>query len=113
MGHLIFFILHFIAILFGLWLLVLTLPLHLIYGATRSGGAKSSDEAAPSPKTHVNCPDCRELVRKDARKCKHCGTALVPTVSELGAPQPPGTTPSWLVWASIAGVILIVLLSNR
>lgn len=28
--------------------------------------------------THVRCPDCRELVRSDARKCKHCGTALVP-----------------------------------
>lgn len=28
--------------------------------------------------THVRCPDCRELVRKDARKCKHCGTALIP-----------------------------------
>lgn len=32
----------------------------------------------PSPETHVRCPDCRELVRRDARKCKHCGTALVP-----------------------------------
>ncbi|WP_370877012.1 zinc ribbon domain-containing protein [Acidovorax sp. A1169] len=28
--------------------------------------------------THVRCPYCRELVRNDARKCKHCGTALVP-----------------------------------
>ncbi len=31
-----------------------------------------------TPQTHVRCPDCRELVRADARKCKHCGTALVP-----------------------------------
>jgi hypothetical protein len=31
-----------------------------------------------SPKTHVRCPDCRELVRADARKCKHCGVALIP-----------------------------------
>lgn len=22
----------------------------------------------------VNCPDCRELIRFDARKCKHCGS---------------------------------------
>ena len=28
--------------------------------------------------THVRCPDCRELVRNDARKCKHCGVALTP-----------------------------------
>lgn len=32
----------------------------------------------PSPKTHVKCPDCRELVLKDARKCKHCGCLLIP-----------------------------------
>lgn len=31
-----------------------------------------------SPETHVKCPDCRELVLRDARKCKHCGIALVP-----------------------------------
>lgn len=31
-----------------------------------------------TPETHVRCPDCRELVRHDARKCKHCGTALIP-----------------------------------
>lgn len=32
----------------------------------------------PTPETHVKCPDCRELVLHDARKCKHCGVALVP-----------------------------------
>lgn len=32
----------------------------------------------PQPDTHVRCPECRELVRADARKCKHCGAALVP-----------------------------------
>lgn len=29
-------------------------------------------------KTHVHCSECRELVLRDARKCKHCGSALVP-----------------------------------
>lgn len=33
---------------------------------------------APSPDTHVKCPDCRELVLKDARVCKHCSCKLVP-----------------------------------
>lgn len=23
-----------------------------------------------------NCPDCRELIRFDARKCKHCGSMV-------------------------------------
>ena len=31
-----------------------------------------------SPETHIRCPDCRELVRKDARVCKHCKAALIP-----------------------------------
>jgi len=37
----------------------------------------------PKPSTHVKCPDCRELVLKDARKCKHCGCMLIPE-SEAG-----------------------------
>lgn len=36
------------------------------------------DPLAPSPETHVRCPDCREMVYKDARKCKHCGIPLIP-----------------------------------
>ena len=31
-----------------------------------------------TPKTHIKCPDCRELIIKDARKCKYCGCRLVP-----------------------------------
>lgn len=34
--------------------------------------------AEPTPDTHVKCPDCRELVLKDARVCKHCGCKLLP-----------------------------------
>lgn len=33
---------------------------------------------AVSPETHVRCPDCRELVRADAVKCRHCGCKLTP-----------------------------------
>lgn len=32
----------------------------------------------PSSKTHIKCPDCRELVLRDARVCKHCGLRLEP-----------------------------------
>ena len=28
--------------------------------------------------THVKCPDCREVILAEARKCKHCGTKLIP-----------------------------------
>ena len=24
----------------------------------------------------IRCPDCRELIRFDARKCKHCGSQI-------------------------------------
>ena len=33
---------------------------------------------APTPRTHVKCPDCREFVLKDARVCRHCQCKLVP-----------------------------------
>lgn len=51
--------------------------LHLlcIIGA---GSGRPPDPMVAMRKTHVRCPDCRELVLKDARKCKHCGAALIP-----------------------------------
>ena len=39
MGHIGFIFIHFIAILLGFWLLIITIPLHIIYGGT-SGGKK-------------------------------------------------------------------------
>jgi hypothetical protein len=37
-----------------------------------------NQDPGPSPDTHVKCPDCREFVLRDAKKCKHCGSALIP-----------------------------------
>ncbi len=31
------------------------------------------DQPAPSEQTHRKCPDCAELILKEARVCKHCG----------------------------------------
>lgn len=31
-----------------------------------------------TPDTHIRCPDCKELILKEARVCKHCGCKLVP-----------------------------------
>ena len=36
-------------------------------------------EVVPTPDTHVKCPDCKELVLKEARVCKHCGCKLIPS----------------------------------
>lgn len=44
----------------------------------RSRGAALAAAEQPTPETHVRCPDCRELVRAEARRCKHCGITLIP-----------------------------------
>lgn len=48
---------------------------HGVLGSTVGG---NNIKAAPSTDTHVKCPDCAELVLKEARKCKHCGLTLAP-----------------------------------
>lgn len=62
---------------FGWFLLAMVISplLGFIFCAIASN---KNTPAGPTPDTHVKCPDCRELVLKDARKCKHCGCALVP-----------------------------------
>jgi len=37
-------------------------------------------ESGQSDKTHVNCPACAEKVLRQAIKCKHCGSSLVPEI---------------------------------
>jgi len=39
---------------------------------------KKVSKTEPNPDTHVKCPDCRELVLKEASVCKHCGCKLIP-----------------------------------
>jgi hypothetical protein len=36
------------------------------------------EENSPNSNTHVKCPDCKELVFKEASVCKHCGCKLIP-----------------------------------
>ncbi len=31
-----------------------------------------------TPESHIRCPECRELVRHDATKCRYCGCHLTP-----------------------------------
>ena len=105
MGHVIFVVLHLVAVSFGLWLLVLTIPLHLIY-AVLAGKQPASTAAGVdqvTPETHVRCPHCRELVRVDASKCKHCGSALVPQAVTRKAPA--GGIPN----GRVIGIVLLVV----
>lgn len=61
----------------GLWYFLLSLVLSPLIGLIilLLAGKKKNE---PTPETHVKCPDCRELVLKEARKCKHCGCQLTP-----------------------------------
>lgn len=46
----------------------------LVWAAT----GNVSKHGTATPQTHVKCPDCAELVLRDARVCKHCGCKLRP-----------------------------------
>ena len=48
--------------------------------------SRMASAETPTPNTHVKCPDCAELVRREARVCKHCGCKLVPQPMEAAAP---------------------------
>ncbi len=39
---------------------------------------QQGNDPVPTPETHVKCPDCKELVLRDARVCKHCRCRLIP-----------------------------------
>lgn len=45
-----------------------------LFGSSR-GGVKGMK---PTPDTHVKCPDCAEIIKREARVCKHCGCKLIP-----------------------------------
>lgn len=108
MGHFIFIVLHLAALLFGAVLLVITIPCHLIYAAVKAnrGSAANTDGDAPTVYSHVRCPDCKELVRRDAVKCRHCGLGLVPQP----LPATPVSTSNKGLIIVCVGVIVVWLL---
>lgn len=67
----------------GLWLLLIPFyskrcPICKGKALTEANSQSAIASGKPTPETHVRCPDCRELVHMEARKCKHCGCKLVP-----------------------------------
>jgi hypothetical protein len=63
----------------GFAFFLLSLIFSPLIGLTSALVAKDlTKEPAPSEKTHLKCPDCAELVLKEAKVCKHCHAKLVP-----------------------------------
>lgn len=84
MSHFVLLVLHLVALVAMPPALFVTLPAHAILVALQRGRRQAGADA-PSPATHVRRPDCRELVRMDATRCRHCGVALVPQAPGQGA----------------------------
>jgi len=67
---------------------------------------------APDAATHVKCPACAEWVLPEARKCKHCGNALVPKlnyVSEIQLERDDATTIKVWIGLAVFAIVCIAL----
>jgi energy-converting hydrogenase Eha subunit F len=62
----------------GIGVFFLSLALSPVIGLLVAFSMQRNDPSAPTPESHVKCPDCAELVKREARVCKHCGCKLVP-----------------------------------
>lgn len=65
----------FLWMLFGLFLSPIIAILLLLVSKDLN---KTELAGMPTPRTHVTCPDCAELVRREAKVCKHCSRKLIP-----------------------------------
>jgi len=64
---------------FGVFVLSLILsPLIGLIVALVLERIEQPDPNAPTPDTHIKCPDCAELIKREAKVCRHCGCKLVP-----------------------------------
>ena len=86
MANIFFIIAHICAVIFGFVGLIITVPLHLFYlngKRTKNTLEKQTDimekEAKAKKKEEKaskKCPSCAELIKKEAKVCKHCGKEI-------------------------------------
>jgi len=77
----------------------------------------SATAQRPNPATHVKCPDCAELILKEAKVCKHCGCRLVPqnpepetgTLKTILGEIPDTGASKVLYWVGVAIVLAVVI----
>lgn len=64
---------------FGWFLIsVVASPLIAFVFVLALSNVAEEDKLLELQRTHVKCPDCAELVKAEAKVCKHCGCRLVP-----------------------------------
>ena len=68
-------------LLLGCLFSLLALILVAILPSKKTPAPMSGGEVA-TPDTHIRCPDCKELVRKDANVCWHCHCKLTPQLDK-------------------------------
>lgn len=76
----------------GFWLLLI--PFYgkrcpICKGDSLGDAPPAGADGSPTAETHVRCPDCKELVLKEARVCKHCHAKLIPASEQPAIPPPP------------------------
>lgn len=69
MGLCLLFLLHLLAVMVFPWALLITLPIHLLYGAICLLASDSR-----------RCLECNEIASESAPLCRHCGSS---TTSEI------------------------------
>lgn len=61
------------------WFVLAVLISPLLAGLLLALLGRGDDGArAVTAATHRNCPECKEVVRRDARLCKHCHSKIEP-----------------------------------
>lgn len=70
----------FLGCLFGIFALIVI----AVISSNKPAAALPGDPGFAPKEDQVRCPECRELILAEARKCKHCGSAVIPTSTRTG-----------------------------